>query len=388
MARYKRILIVSSWSIIHIKRILGLLDKATEPDFCIDFLDTSMSSTSDYGLMNVNVTTLYKNKVEIMFSNIPKIRVYVNRGSIKKTLNCLLREKHYNVVNFIFLPNNIHDYVRICDKYSVKSMLSPAGSDILRCPSRYLKSMQDAFNSATYISIRKDIGFYNEIRKRVLFDEDKVVGLSFGSNVVSSILKLKNTISKEQMFEFLGIPQSSFVICCGYNGYKEQRHSLMLKAIAANKEYLPNDYLVIVPLTYGDETGMNRTELENLSFELALNTRFLCEYLSDDQVACLRLLTDLFIHIQTTDAYNGSLQEFLLADTECINGSWLSYPTLEKNGLPYYSLQTIDSLDILLYEILNHKLQKPIIHPDVIKEIESNSWNERIKQWVRFYEDC
>ena len=206
-----------------------------------------------------------------------------------------------------------------------------------------------------------------------------------GSETISSIIKLKGNSTRELMSYELGIPVSNYNICCGYNAQRAQRHKEMLQALADNREYLPSGYQILIPLTYGEGKQQLFGELKKLSEGLSLNTVFFTDYMTADQVAYLRLVTDLFIHVQTTDAANASLQEFLLAGSACINGKWLSYPYLESDGIPYYQCDDIAHLG---HDVHNALLKKNVPSPlssRTIKIIEGCSIESVVENWKNFF---
>ena len=76
------------------------------------------------------------------------------------------------------------------------------------------------------------------------------------------------------------------------------------------------------------------------------------KYLSDSQMACLHLITDLFIHLQVTDLANSYIMEAVYAGTKIINGSWLHYPILEEYGTPYILCDKIEDLPEKLCSVI------------------------------------
>jgi len=297
----------------------------------------------------------------------------------------LIRENKYDMVNM----QVVHDYavnvMKICQNNKVKTLLSPFGSEVIRISQKQKKHLRGAFDSATYVATKENSSFSDYLVKTYGVDKSKFVSYGAGSETISSIIKLKGKSSREQMSHELGIPVSDFNICCGYNAQKAQRHKEMLQALADNKEDLPAGYQVLIPLTYGDGKQRLFDELKKLSEELSLNTVFFTDYMSADRVAYLRLVTDLFIHVQTTDAANASLQEFLLAGATCINGKWLSYPYLESDGIPYYQCDDIAHLGSAVHNaLLKESLPSPLSN-GTIKTIEESSIENVVESWKNLF---
>ena len=335
------------------------------------------------------VDTVYRlnvTNVEKQIFSIRKFGTYFLQKRKVSTVAQLVKNNNYDLVNFHFIPINVLEMVKACKRYNAKVMLTPLGSDVLRVNGRYRNNIKRAFSLADYVSFNTNIGFCKEVSHAYGISANKIVNLGYGSEVISSILELKGKYSRKEYSSIASIPNSKFNIVCGYNASLAQRQNVILKSLIENKQFLPEGYQIIIPLSYGNDKEVIKRDILSLNENHKLNICFLDYYLSNEQVASLRLITDLFIHIQTTDAYNASLQEFLLTGTTCINGAWLKYPSLERNGAPYIICKDLDHLSDCLKNCICNP--SPVfIHDNTISEIVSNSWINRIKDWLSFFNE-
>ena len=94
----------------------------------------------------------------------------------------------------------------------------------------------------------------------------------------------------------------------------------------------------------------------------------------------------MFIHVQSTDAGNASLREYLFCEKKVINGEWIRYEDLEINGtVPYFIAKDLKSLDKTIMEAFK---SDPInISEATIKIIEEKSWKSAIKGWDNFFSE-
>ena len=375
-----RILFVAPCEIKHATRFIKLISQAENKKYIFEVYDISENYSSDYcfeGIHRPQYTFF-----ERLLCKIPKLRVVVKSRAKLRSFNDLLKQNQYILVNFHFLPYNINEYVQIIKKEALCCMLTPLGSDVLRLHKKYENGMKQAFRSADYISFRAKSGFGIDLIDKYNIEYSRIVELGYGSETISSILELKDSADKNELLRDFNIVPDSYIIGCGYNAYVEQRHELMLEALAKIKYRLPSNYLIILPLTYGDHSGERIAKLEKMAKDLGLNCKVFDKYLTSTEVAKLRLITDLFIHIQTTDACNGSLQEYLIAGSTCINGAWLKYPLLETDGYPYHIVNDIVSLSAVILKAKNERIP---LSDSAKNEIIMNSWNNRIKEWNNFY---
>ena len=382
----KRILIIGDWKVDHIKRFLNVLNQEKDENLIVDFLDTNLSETEIYKIDGINnIYRIQLNKLDQIICTIKKIKPFVIKQKKIQLLKSIFKQNHYDLINLHQIPIDAYKYIHIAHKYGIKTMLTPFGSDVLRITPKIKKYIQIAFNKTNYVTGDLSIGFTETISKLFNIQPHKLIDLDYGSNTIEAIIKIKNKYSRKDLVDYLNIPYSSYYITCGYNASTGQQQATIIKAIAKNKHFLPKDYLLIIPLTYGIEKEKLYKELKSLCEQLDIKATFITQYLSVEQVASLRLITDLFIHIQITDAYNASLQEFLLAGTECINGKWLEYPTLTHYGNPYHICNDTNSLAPLIKEILCRDVLPPKIDIRLIQETSQNTWSNRILAWKQFY---
>lgn len=367
----------------HIQRFSKYLCRNKSENLSVEFLDSS------YGFQNVdngvfdNVHLSSTNALYKMISKIPRIRVLVSNFLLNRKLNYLLKSKNFDLVNFHVVTPNTCRLIDIAHRYGVRTLVTPLGSDILRVPEKKIQNINLSFVNTDFVSSKTGTSFREVIHEKFNVSYNKIINLGYGSEVISSILKLRKTFVRKETADYFHINPSCFVICCGYNASKAQNHESILRALHNIKHFLPEKYQIIIPLSYGGNVYERKHTLEKLATDLDLDVTFITNYISSDEVAKLRLLTDMFIHIQTTDASNATIQEFLLANTNCINGAWLKYPMLESKGFPYYVVDEIECLPQVIQSAL-HNGKRPLSQ-EIENIIIDNSWECVSRQWVDFF---
>ena len=115
--------------------------------------------------------------------------------------------------------------------------------------------------------------------------------------------------------------------------------------MAKIKDQLPDALTLLFPFTYGG-TPEYRNCVKKACEDAGVKALFFENFLELPDLFRLRQATNMFIHVQTTDANSTSFGEYLLCGKKIINGSWLKYDELEFDGnVPYYVVQEIDKLD-------------------------------------------
>lgn len=376
-----KILIVGKFTDNHIRRLVSHLKAIDKTDqLSIDIFDIFFQSKDSNTLYNkVYVTKhffphfLYR--VKILCSLLNLLDVYLSFLPILKKRYDLVNVHSWNRYSFFLNP--------LYRMISNKIMISPWGSDVYRIGAFDKIMAKFCYRQADYISVLP-IKFRDDIAKIFNVSNNKFVNLGFGSDTIDAINIQKNLSKEEAKFK-LGL-EKSYVITCGYNASSSQNHIKILDAIDEVRSQLPNNICLVFPFTYGG-TEQYKVEIEQRLQSIGIKYIIYTDYLTLDELVALRKSSDIFIHMQRSDAYSASVQEYLLCDVAVINASWLEYPTLEIFGKPYKKIDTFEQLPDSLIEILLG--QYPVVPAELKLAISNNGWNEKAKDWMKFYvENC
>lgn len=285
----------------------------------------------------------------------------------------------YDLVNVHYVTLDAYFLWTELVKKSKTIMLSPWGSDVYRFRKSFFKKIKSVYDRCNYVSAPK-IKFREDIIETFSVDGQKIVNLGFGSSVIDNIL-LHKEVSREEAKDKLQL-KNNFVITCGYNASNLQNHIQIINAIDQIRNQLDKNLFLILPMTYGG-TKEYIQQVESYLSERKIPHRILKDFLSDDKMVYLRKCSDVFIHAQPTDAFSGSVQEYLLTDTKVINGKWTRYPDFEKFGIPYFLFNSFEELAKVIVDA-NH--QKESLVSSKLKDfICEQAWNYKGKQWADFY---
>lgn len=260
----------------------------------------------------------------------------------------ILREQRFDLIIIYQVVPETELLVRIAKFKGIKVLLFPWGSDILRARGLKRISLKRAFNLADYVSGAENSNTMLAAISTYTVDLTKI---RYQNQYCSSIFEIKKQglKSREIASAFIGIPVSKCNIVCGYRCAPDQRYQLIIEKFVSIKTYLPSDYQLIFLMTYGDS---NRAKIKEEYLALCkkngLRAVFLLDYLSNEQVAALHCVTDLFISILPTDTGNAFLVEALCAKNVIVTGKWLSYKRFEIFGIPYHLIDKPEDLDIFL----------------------------------------
>lgn len=219
-------------------------------------------------------------------------------------------------------------------------------------------------------------------------DPKKMVGSFWGSELVDYAIKNGDFISQDDAKERFGL-SDQYVITCGYNRQKAQRHKDIIEAIDQQKNKLPENLTLLFPMAYGNLSNdkfvkeyINELQMECKKREL--HAVFVTDFLSVEDLYKLRKATDIFVHVQTTDAGSRSVYEYILCNKKIVHGSWVKYVGLEAfKPLFYFPVDTLDNLGDVIVKAYNSENIK--IPQGVLDKVMSRSWDKKITMMNDFF---
>jgi hypothetical protein len=123
-------------------------------------------------------------------------------------------------------------------------------------------------------------------------------------------------------------------IVIGHNASDYNNHIQVIEALAQVKS--KDKLFVIVPFAYGiaqNERQTYRLSIESALKKAALPGVILDNYLTGQQLALLRSITDILIHMPESDALSAALTETAYAGGLILTGSWLPYSPFKNAGM-------------------------------------------------------
>lgn len=158
---------------------------------------------------------------------------------------------------------------------------------------------------------------------------------------------------KKQCINDLSIPKDKIVISVGYNGRLQQQHDKVINVlnILKNKQ----DYFLLIQSSYGNEDVVYKQKLKTILDNSGFQYKIISNYLTMDELAKLRVITDIFINAQTTDAFCNSIKEYMYSKTQIINASWLHYPEIDILQLKINEFSNFDQIPSLLEKQVNEE---------------------------------
>lgn len=306
--------------------------------------------------------------------------------AIKKIIYTNLLKRNYiegDHISIHFVSPFYRHFVPSFKKISKSLSAVVWGSDFYRASKSKLKKTEQVFDACDQILIgntKMASDFTNHFGKY----EEKIKPVGFGIGKLELVKEITKNSSKESVKKDLQIPTEKLILTIGYNGIRAQQHLLVLNALLNLPSTIKNKLFILVPFGYGGNKGYMgeiKLALENLKIE----HRIIDTFLSDYDVAKIRICTDLVINAQISDASSASLQEHLYAGNVLLVGDWLPYKYFSDHGIKFWRFSRETLLEKLT-DILNNFEEFKTQTSDNEKIVYSlSSWEARINQWVETY---
>lgn len=288
----------------------------------------------------------------------------------------------------VHFPSHAHalfiNYLR--ENYQI--ILTYWGSDIFRISNRIDHEIQaQLLPTSTLITVatpemkfalitRYGSGFEDKIRIARFIHDSTFYGLAHNF--------MQDRYWKTSYLNKKGIPENKKIILFGHNAYKENNHLAFLDTLKLIPPEILKFYHIIFPLTYPKHQNSYIKKIQSYSNDIPVTFTYLTEFLSWEDMAKLKIISDVYIHAPTTDGLSAFLTEFFYTNNIAIVGSWLPYKTFLKYGINYLEFNNFNELNDILKNLESNRI-------DVSnnKSIVSEKFNSQIisEEWLKVFKD-
>jgi uncharacterized protein (UPF0216 family) len=361
--------------------VVGLINnlKAYDPALRVDCLSILPIERDDVLADNIYVNSIcewWKNKFG------KKVRYGWFLGVLRWVLFRKKRVRYDNIqIHFVDI---LHQFAVPLYKLCTRKLSAVIwGSDLMRCsnPAMLAQILNkcDSINCHTPKMKASLQNLLSEKRKPSI----QFSHCHFGLLPFEKIKSLRANIADKQTYRTkLGLPVDKTIALIGYNADPGHQHIKVIEQLAKIQDQLTDVHFVL-PITYGNYPSY----IEQLKQTLAstkLSYQTLESYLSDDDVAMLRLSVDINIIVPITDAASGTVIESLFAGSQVITGRWLDYSKLVNAGVTYTTIDKLTDINKTLLSLISSP-------KDTSKNAERvasfGDWQVLIKGWYELVVD-
>ncbi|NML35838.1 glycosyltransferase family 4 protein [Chitinophaga sp. G-6-1-13] len=388
-----RILLIGEVSNFHIENLAKALRKYSTKPLMVDMMCTGDVSDNKLNDLHKIFNNVYFRKEGFFlkkFRNAGPLYTLFNIISIIKLSTSIKRR--YTVAEIHYLDTFYAYIVPFIRRKTDNIFACLWGSDYYQDRAAFGKRQKKEFDYLLHYVDKILVGtsqMSSEVAAEYPALNGKISEIRFGSPVIDRMEEFLQTANATKIKERLGIDPECIVISAGHNGAREQNHLQIIDALEQTVKELGNTKIhVLFPVTYpADENYRNeiRQWLQHVSFPVTIFDKFLAE----EQVMEIRVVSDVFIHIQSQDAFSAAMLEYFYAGTVVLNGAWLKYPELDTAGMVYPTVEnnTVADLVNALKEILsNMQVFKEKCKGNRNIAYNLKSWEANVYKWLGVYD--
>lgn len=329
----------------------------------------------------------FYNEEKIIYNLVPK----VFKGFFSRAYKRIFRKK---VISKYILSGDIVDiqwcghyyakYMDVIKAKNVKIFASLFGSDLYRNNNTNRLVQRKIFEVADKIVMG--------VNMQEAFDEhfpglsSKILFAQFGSKRLDMIDEQAKKKKNSNLKKKFNISDSKIVVTIGYSSKKEQQHLIFLKVLKSIEPTLKDKLFLIFPLTYGvKKESQYYVKLKKEIKKLEIDYVCFESRLSDEELIDTRLISDITVNLQTTDALSSSIKEAIAAENILLVGKWLPYQIYEELGI-YIIRSEINNFEESFRDILkNFDYHKEKCKQNKELVLKFASWKHLIKQFISNY---
>lgn len=310
-----------------------------------------------------------------------KLAAFLNKGRLFFPLVWMsIIRKKYDAVNIHYAEPYQLKAMPWVKKITNNIVITPWGSDVLRVEDENaINRLQKIYEYASCVTCNPNTQLGEAVINKFKCDPRKIHSVRFGLEYVDYIEGAKPNKTEDEAKERFGL-SGKYVITCGYSTAPSHRHEAIVDAVNSIKDQLPNNLILLFPFTYSWGSQEYIQSVKNKCQACGINAVYVEDYLNMEDLYTLRMATDMFVHVQTTDAGASCVMQYILCHKKIVHGSWMKYYDLEQyKPLFYYPVENMEELGIVILKA--YQSDGIDIPEEVVNTIMDRGWKKEIKKW-------
>lgn len=321
---------------------------------------------------------------------LPKGRGLIDSIVRGECLKKYLRGRHYDIIHsqWVVAPVVLQkDIKKHCDKFILSfwggefDKQTILGSSWLYC--KLLNSM-----SCNVDCIINSVNGRECILRHLPSFRGIYRNASLGSSPLEALYNLMEKESKDEAKKRYNFPTEKTVVLIGYSGKPIHRQREIIQTLHDYPQ-LKEKIHILAPMTRGasDEfIECIENDLSDLNFSYTIISG---RFLSDVEMARLRIATDVALQLSEWDSFSRSIIECLCAKSVLIYGDWLGYENhMASSGFAGIEAKSVeDGINKLEEVVDNISSYKDMTDSNYINGKHQAIWSECIIDWVNAYQE-
>lgn len=300
-------------------------------------------------------------------------------STMQELHNILYKLPQYDVAQLLWIEE-IWAYFseEIRSKFN-RLNLCVGGSDFYRASKEdliYKKKLIDCadnISAETTQTISDFAGFYG-------INNNEIKLIPFGLEVINYVDKIEEP--EIEIRKKFGIPLDKIVVTCGHNAIQAHQHLKLIESLKGVKKECKDKVIFVFPMTYPSGRTEYINKVTEKLEESDLPYKVITEFMDFRTMAQYALLSDIMIHVQTTDQLSSTMLEEMYTGSVVIAGEWLPYKMLHDRNIYFLDAESIqdavDKMEVVVKNIEEYK-GKCAENKNLIWK--NHSWNALVSKW-------
>lgn len=310
--------------------------------------------------------------------------IYKSYTDLKTILTLL---PTYDVIHFLWIEAEWSFYANLARRKAKRLVLTVGGSDFYRASEpekeykRKLILCADYSNLENSTTRKEFIEYYGrEVSKKT-----KLV--PYGMELLDDIDEME-IVSDNIKRKELNIPPHKIIVTCGYNAHSAHQHLQLVEALGNISDDVKEKIVCVFPMTYPVGKDVYIQSVSEALNKKRLDHVIFTDFMSDKLIAQYATLSDIMIHVQTTDALSSAMREEMYGGAVVIAGKWLPYEILYEKGIYFLNVETVEDVPEILEDVVkNLGFYKSKCRNNRCLIRNEYSWDTVAKGWYGLWEN-
>lgn len=306
-----------------------------------------------------------------------------------RELKRYLKGTHYDVIHCHWLTNSLvitKNLKKYCDNLCVTFWGGELSHQMLfKSHSLYMIYLNKFIEQVDYI-VNSD-AFNEKVHDTFPNYKGQLRHGQLGSSPVQFLVELMQEETKDEAKKKMELPIDKKIVMIGYSGKSLHQHLPIIKELEKDED-LKNKIHLFAPMTRDTQADYVKKVEDALKNSDYTYTLLKDRYLTDEEVARIRMVTDIVFQFSLFDDFSRSIIECICAKAFLLYGDWLNYTvSLNEFGFKAESNSTIADGVLHLKQVVdNFSIYEPIIEENANHGKKRLLWSECIKDWVKLYQ--
>ena len=296
----------------------------------------------------------------------------------------------YDLIDFQSFPSSQYSLAEYCADTNKEFLITFWGSDALRASDESLKAMKKSLDACKKIRLNNQIkqklnSFYRETFG--VDYESKYTGMVDGITSGNKDIFVLDSLTEEDIKRsgsiFCDHLTEKILVTIGYNGAVMQNQDRAIAMMTKLPDEIKRRIHVVFPMTYG-ASPEHLCHIRKLAAVSGISHTILDRFLTNKEICVLRKITNVFVMLQDTDGFAGSVRSHVYCQNVCLIGEWLDYP-MEEAGVYYQKVNWDNLLAKFKNTILNYDVYHKMSMPNKEKMLPFMTWDRYVKFMCNLY---